>query len=128
MHVAVAVCAHASAPFVCPLTRWISSGDPWHACDDGNGLDSGSAGGGGGDDGVDPAQKLWDAIWSAGGGLRVGEAFDEGHGAPIVSALVRERSFFNGSSRALVPGCGRGYEALQLARAFGTVEGWDVSS
>ena len=108
------------AAFVCPRAtrRWVGAGDPWHACPDAAAFEQ--------------PRAVWERVWSAGpAGLQVGEAFDAGRAAPVLDRyllpLARQRWPAPRRARALVPGCGRGYEAGLLAAAFGEVEGWDVS-
>ena len=114
----------APAPFICPhaTRRWIGAGDLWHACPDAAPADRPGA--------------VWERVWTADGGLKVGEAFDAGLAAPVLQKYLlplAQRRWSSArelaSKRVLVPGCGRGYEVGVLAAAgFGHAEGWDVSA
>jgi methyl halide transferase len=53
----------------------------------------------------------WDDIWNA--GLVIGERFDVGTPSPALLQLIDKGEIPNG--RALVPGCGRGYDVFALA-------------
>jgi SAM-dependent methyltransferase len=76
---------------------------------------------------------LWETIWTAGGRLKVGEGFDAGEPLPALGALIHERTHGQDAasrapSRALVPGCGRGYDVTALTALFHTVVGLDISA
>jgi hypothetical protein len=62
----------------------------------------------------------WEDAWREG---RTG--WDAGRSAPILERLVQEGTLPEG--RALVPGCGAGYDVLTLASARRTVVGLDVA-
>jgi hypothetical protein len=62
----------------------------------------------------------WEDAWREG---RTG--WDAGRSAPILETLVREGTLPEG--RALVPGCGAGYDVLTLASPARTVIGLDVA-
>lgn len=73
----------------------------------------------------------WEGMWSS--GLKPGDAFDEKFCHPALQQLISSNNILpNPSSlnqRALVPGCGRGYEVCALAESglFSEVIGLDVS-
>lgn len=50
--------------------------------------------------------------------------WDRGEPAP---AVFEAADFFERGSRVLVPGCGYGHDAAELARGDFAVEGWDIS-
>lgn len=73
------------------------------------------------------ASPHWESMWSA--GVHPGQAFDcSGPSATLVALLKRMGTPAPGS-RALVPGCGRGYDCVALAEAgFDQVIGLELSS
>jgi len=72
------------------------------------------------------ASPHWEQMWN--GGLGRGQAFDVGGvSAALASELTRMSRPAPGSS-ALVPGCGRAYDALALARhGFSSVVAVDIA-
>lgn len=61
------------------------------------------------------ASPHWENMW--GRGLRPGQAFDVGRASPtLTGCLSRKQYATRGGMRALVPGCGRAYDALALAK------------
>lgn len=70
--------------------------------------------------------KDWESMWSAGGGLKPGEAFDANRCEPSLQALIDAGALPSG--RALVPGCGRGYAVAALASATRQVTGLEISA
>merc|ERR1719329_1266824 len=61
------------------------------------------------------ASAHWEQMWS--GGLAQGQAFDVGNvSATLAAELCRRRYATNQGMKALVPGCGRAYDALALAK------------
>lgn len=73
------------------------------------------------------ASPHWEKMWS--GGLAKGQAFDVGGPSPtLVGALSRMKYAPRSGMRALVPGCGRAYDALALAEhGFDEVVAIDLS-
>ncbi|CAM9128467.1 unnamed protein product, partial [Ectocarpus fasciculatus] len=65
----------------------------------------------------------WQSVWNA--GLNPGEKFDALQPLPALTQMVEAGSIPNG--RALVPGCGRGYDVILLASAERVVTGLDIS-
>jgi len=62
----------------------------------------------------------WEALWTKEGGLKVGDNWDRGVSArPLVETLAAGSvaGVAVKGSRALVPGCGRGYDVEALLRA-----------
>ena len=70
--------------------------------------------------------KDWESMWSAGGGLKPGEAFDANRCEPSLQALIDAGALPSG--RALVPGCGRGYAVAALVSATRHVTGLEISA
>jgi len=65
----------------------------------------------------------WDAMWKA--GLKVGDAFDTGTPAPcLLNELAMDRV---PQGKALVPGCGRGYDVYALASPTRVAVGVELS-
>ena len=64
-------------------------------------------------------------MWSAGGGLQPGQAFDATRCEPSFQALIDAGGLPTG--RALVPGCGRGYAVAALASEDRAVTGLEIS-
>mmetsp|Transcript_11515 Transcript_11515/g.26426 ORF Transcript_11515/g.26426 Transcript_11515/m.26426 type:complete len:223 (-) Transcript_11515:180-848(-) len=61
------------------------------------------------------ASPHWESMWSA--GLRRGQAFDVGAASATLHGCLSRHSFATRPGmKALVPGCGRAYDALALAR------------
>eukprot|EP01036_Dinobryon_divergens_P046236 gene46236-61830_t len=69
------------------------------------------------------ANPRWDSLWRA--GLKIGDHFDRGETSPVLKKLIQEGQITNG--RALVPGCGRGYDVLDLASESRYTVGADLS-
>ncbi|CAJ1428876.1 unnamed protein product [Effrenium voratum] len=60
------------------------------------------------------ASPMWEAMWAK--GLRPKEAFDVGGPSPTLAEVLAKGSLGAGVGKcALVPGCGRAYDALALA-------------
>ncbi|KIY95521.1 hypothetical protein MNEG_12439 [Monoraphidium neglectum] len=79
-------------------------------------------------DTVDAEQynKLWHELWGA--GLQPGMHFDIGSSAPMLGRLLASGALGPMEGRSwLVPGCGRGYDALTAAEAGATAVGLDLS-
>lgn len=74
------------------------------------------------------ASPHWEELWS--GGLAKGSRFDvAGESLPLAAELRRRNHAPRDGMRALVPGCGRAYDALALARhGFASVVALDVSA
>ena len=70
----------------------------------------------------------WDALWS--NGLDPGTKFDVGCASPTLTACLSHRNFApRAGMKALVPGCGRAYDALALAdHGFDEVVAIDIAS
>lgn len=68
----------------------------------------------------DNRRSWWEECYRAG---RTG--WDQGRPNPAVPEAAR---FFQTGSRVLVPGCGFGHDAAELARLGFAVEGWDLSA
>lgn len=73
------------------------------------------------------ASPHWESMWS--GGLGKGQAFDVGDvSATLAGELARKCHAPRPGMTALVPGCGRAYDALALARhGFDSVVAVDVA-
>jgi hypothetical protein len=69
------------------------------------------------------SNKKWTAVWDA--GLAPGQAFDAASTSPLLVKLIKEGKIPTG--RALVPGCGRGYDVTDLATKDRYVLGLDIS-
>lgn len=72
----------------------------------------------------------WEGMWAR--GLRRGEAFDGNGASPALKGFLSRRANdvtdHGGSQlRALVPGCGRAYDAILLASAGFSVDAWDIA-
>ncbi|KAG5181164.1 S-adenosyl-L-methionine-dependent methyltransferase [Tribonema minus] len=65
----------------------------------------------------------WENIWAA--GLKKGDAFDTGRVSPALQQLLDAQALPKG--RALVPGCGRGYDAIAFGAAGYDATGLDLS-
>eukprot|EP00588_Corethron_pennatum_P003261 CAMPEP_0194284580 /NCGR_PEP_ID=MMETSP0169-20130528/27917_1 /TAXON_ID=218684 /ORGANISM="Corethron pennatum, Strain L29A3" /LENGTH=224 /DNA_ID=CAMNT_0039030421 /DNA_START=152 /DNA_END=823 /DNA_ORIENTATION=+ len=74
------------------------------------------------------ASPHWEKLWAADGGLPKGTRFDvAGVARPLAAELSRRRPPTSGKS-ALVPGCGRAYDALALAEhGYADVVALDIS-
>jgi methyl halide transferase len=66
----------------------------------------------------------WSAIWDA--GLKIGDAFDTGTPSPCLLDQIKKGSVPAG--RALVPGCGRGYDVYALASPDRIAVGVELSA
>lgn len=65
----------------------------------------------------------WKKQWSA--GISPGQAFDMGYESPYLRYLINRGEIPSG--RALVPGCGRGYDVTALAASDRKAFGIDIS-
>ncbi len=73
--------------------------------------------------GNEHAHDRWLNIWEK--GLKIGDAFDTGSPSPCLIKEIEEGRVPNG--RALVPGCGRGYDVYALATSERIAIGLDLS-
>ena len=64
---------------------------------------------------LDEYNRRWLQIWDA--GLEPGKRFDAGAASPLLQHLLRSRALGVAGRRVLVPGCGRGYDAVAAAEA-----------
>lgn len=72
----------------------------------------------------------WESMWTANGGLKPGEMFDATTPHPALLDLLQSDMLPGGeATRALVPGCGRGYEVCALAASgrYSKVVGLDLA-
>ena len=68
------------------------------------------------------ANSRWSEIWN--NGLQPGERFDASSPSPALWKLIKENKIPDG--RALVPGCGRGYDVAALASSSRYALGIDI--
>jgi len=75
------------------------------------------------------ASPHWEALWAQDGGLPKGSRFDvAGVSNPLAAELLRRNLVNRAGMTALVPGCGRAYDALALAEhGFESVLAIDLS-
>ena len=75
------------------------------------------------------ASPHWEKLWGQDGGLPKGSRFDvAGESLPLTAELKRRNHAPRDGMTALVPGCGRAYDALALARhGFDKVVAVDLS-
>lgn len=76
------------------------------------------------------ASPHWEALWAQDGGLPKGTRFDVAGPSLTLSAELRRRPPIEATDRltALVPGCGRAYDALALAEhGYASVVALDLS-
>ena len=75
------------------------------------------------------ASPHWEKLWAADGGLKPGTRFDvAGASLPLIAESKRRVLAPRGGMSALVPGCGRAYDAAFLAEhGFETVLALDIS-
>ena len=75
------------------------------------------------------ASSHWEQLWAQDGGLAKGSRFDvAGVSRPLAAELARQEHAVRPGMSALVPGCGRAYDALALAEhGFESVVALDVS-
>ncbi|KAJ2785765.1 hypothetical protein H4R18_000311 [Coemansia javaensis] len=66
--------------------------------------------------------QIWDRLWGAGQ-----TRWDKGEVSPALRQLIEEKRWALPPGRAIVPGCGRGYDALFLAAPGRHVVGADLS-
>ena len=72
------------------------------------------------------ASPMWEVMWA--GGLAKGQAFDVGMPSQTLMGALKRMPRPAERTRALVPGCGRAYDALALARhGFAAVHAIDLS-
>ena len=72
---------------------------------------------------VEQAHPRWSSIWDQ--GLSQGELFDASTSSPALIKEIQDGRIPNG--KALVPGCGRGYDLLALASDKRTVIGLELA-
>ena len=65
----------------------------------------------------------WTEMWEA--GIAPGELFDKESPTPLLAKFIKEDRIPSG--RALVPGCGRGYDVTALAAPGRYVLGLDIA-
>lgn len=75
------------------------------------------------------ASPHWEKLWAQDGGLAKGSRFDvAGISLPLAADIARRPRATRSGMRALVPGCGRAYDALFLAEhGFESVVALDLS-
>ena len=75
------------------------------------------------------ASPHWETLWAQDGGLPKGSRFDvAGVSNPLAAELLRRNLVNRAGMTALVPGCGRAYDALALAEhGFESVLAIDLS-
>ncbi|GAB0493585.1 hypothetical protein MMPV_004870 [Pyropia vietnamensis] len=83
--------------------------------------------------------EFWEGLWAADGGLEPGTRFDRKSPSPALVDALERRAVLPGRLgdgdggvplRALVPGCGRGYDVVLLGKSglfTGGVTGLDVA-
>ncbi|PSC72662.1 S-adenosyl-L-methionine-dependent methyltransferase [Micractinium conductrix] len=59
----------------------------------------------------------WENMWTQDGVLKPGQAFDAAKSSPALSAQLASGGLDVCGKRVLVPGCGRGYDLVEFARA-----------
>ena len=67
----------------------------------------------------------WDWLWTKDGGLKPGQFFDIAEAHPSLMKLIKTDILPDG--RALIPGCGRGYDVGALACSTRMVTGLETS-
>ena len=73
------------------------------------------------------ASPMWESMWGA--GLKPGQAFDVGAPSQTLLGELKRMPAVTPGQAALVPGCGRAYDALALARkGFERVVAIDLST
>ncbi|CAG9461717.1 unnamed protein product [Pedinophyceae sp. YPF-701] len=70
--------------------------------------------------------KRWENIWS--NGLEPNQLFDIGGAHPILVQTLRTGDVNSTGRRALVPGCGRGYDVEEFARNGAVAVGLEISA
>ena len=74
------------------------------------------------------ASPHWEKLWAQEGGLAKGTRFDVAGASLTLTAELSRRPLVEQRSTALVPGCGRAYDALALANhGFASVVALDVA-
>ena len=75
------------------------------------------------------ASPHWEKLWAQDGGLEKGSRFDvAGVSLPLAAENARRTLAWRSGMSALVPGCGRAYDALFLAEhGFESVVALDLS-
>ncbi|KAK9817695.1 hypothetical protein WJX72_000782 [[Myrmecia] bisecta] len=68
--------------------------------------------------------QRWRNAWDE--GLQPGQAWDRSKASPAFTSLLDLGSLDVSGKRALVPGCGRGYDVLELARRGSTATGLEL--
>lgn len=76
-----------------------------------------------------PQMVGWEEMWSRDGGLKPGTFFDARESSPaLLEVLDRDYSGEGGKGKtALVPGCGRGYDVVNLARRGFAAKGSEIA-
>ena len=67
----------------------------------------------------------WESMWAA--GVPRGAKFDGNGASPALAAFLDTRPTPPAGATALVPGCGRAYDAVALAAKGYAVRAWDIS-
>jgi len=69
------------------------------------------------------SMAFWEKMWA--GGLAPGQKFDANGVEPAFADLIAQKVLPHG--KAFVPGCGRGYAVLELAKAGYSATGLDIA-
>jgi len=76
-----------------------------------------------------PEMSSWENMWSRDGGLKPGTFFDASGSSPALLEVL-EKDYAGGKGKgktALVPGCGRGYDVVNMARLGFAATGSEIS-
>ena len=68
----------------------------------------------------------WEEMWSRGGGLKQGQAFDASGPLPFITYLFDNNLVPKGSG--IIPGCGRGYAVKAFSRDGRNILGLEISN
>jgi len=69
---------------------------------------------------------VWENMWNKDGGLKQGEYFDGSRSSKVFMSVLQKLTPAPGAT-ALVPGCGRGYDVIEMAKVGYNGMGLDIA-
>jgi protein-L-isoaspartate O-methyltransferase len=70
---------------------------------------------------------VWEDMWKRDGGLKPGQYFDASGSSKVLLQLLKHNPAPASGASALVPGCGRGYDVIEMAKVGYHALGLDIA-
>jgi len=70
---------------------------------------------------------VWEDMWQRDGGLKPGQAFDAKGSSKVLLQVLNSKPAPPAGASALVPGCGRGYDVIEMAKIGYAAVGLDIA-